>query len=351
MTAVSNGAPLRPPAPGTRPITRRDGTQHDSGRWTDGRRIGGRRIGKRDSGDRRGSRRRDGGGRGDGALAALFVAPAMAGFLVFLLWPTLRGVYLGFTRYNLLTPAEWVGLDNYRRMIDDPIFWGSMRVTLEYVFINIGVQTVVALCIAVLMQRLTNSSLLRGVVLMPYLVSNVVAGVVFLWILDTQLGIGNQILEALGFDRVAFLAGDEWVIPSVALINVWRHVGYTALLLFAGLQAIPGDVYEAARVDGAGELRMFWRISLPLLRPVLAVVMIMTVIGSFQVFDTVAVATPGPGGPANASNVLQLYIYDSAFGRFQLGYASAMSVALLAVLSVITIVQYRITRAGETDLG
>ncbi|MFE3139181.1 carbohydrate ABC transporter permease [Streptomyces scopuliridis] len=291
------------------------------------------------------------GPRGDGLLAAIFITPAMAGFLIFLLWPTLRGIYLSFTRYNLLTPAEWVGLDNYRRMVNDPIFWGSLRVTVEYVVINIGVQTVAALCIAVLMQRLTTSSLLRGVVLTPYLVSNVVAGVVFLWILDTQLGIGNEILGALGFDHVAFLTSNEWVIPSVALINVWRHVGYTALLLFAGLQAIPGDVYEAARVDGAGELRMFWRISLPLLRPVLAVVLIMTVIGSFQVFDTVAVATPGPGGPANASNVLQLYIYGSAFGRFQFGYASAMSVALLAVLSVITIVQYRLTRAGETDLG
>lgn len=275
----------------------------------------------------------------------------MLGFLVFLLWPTLRGVYLSFTRYNLLTPAEWVGLDNYRRMVHDPIFWRALRVTVEYVFINIGVQTAAALCIAVLMQRLTKSSFLRGLVLTPYLVSNVVAGVVFLWILDTQTGIGNEIIGALGFDRIAFLTSEEWVIPSVAMINVWRHVGYTALLLFAGLQAIPGDVYEAARVDGAGELRTFWRISLPLLRPVLAVVLIMTVIGSFQVFDTVAVATTGPGGPANASNVLQLYIYDSAFGRFQFGYASAMSVALLAVLSVITMIQYRVTRAGETDLG
>lgn len=298
-----------------------------------------------------GASKRAGTDRGDGLLAALFIAPAMFGFLVFLAWPTLRGIYLSFTRYNLLTPAEWVGLDNYRRMINDPIFWGSLRVTVEYVFINIGVQTVAALCIAVLMQRLTKSSFLRGIVLTPYLVSNVVAGVVWLWILDTQLGIGNQILGALGFDHIAFLASNEWVVPSIALINVWRHVGYTALLLFAGLQAIPGDVYEAARVDGSGELRTFWKISLPLLRPVLAVVMIMTVIGSFQVFDTVAVATPGPGGPANASNVLQLYIYSSAFGRFQFGYASAMSVALLAVLSVITIVQYRLTRAGETDLG
>ncbi|MFC4469734.1 carbohydrate ABC transporter permease [Streptomyces xiangluensis] len=294
-------------------------------------------------------RERDGGGRGDGALAALFIAPAMLGFLVFLLWPTLRGIWLSFTRYNLLTPAEWVGLDNYVRMVNDPIFWDSLWVTVEYVVINIGVQTVAALAIAVLLQRLTQSSLLRGIVLTPYLMSNVVAGLVWLWMLDTQLGIGNEIISGLGVDRIPFLADETWAIPTIALINVWRHVGYTALLLFAGLQAIPNDMYEAARVDGASEWRMFWRITMPLLRPVLAVVLIMTVIGSFQVFDTVAVTTAG--GPANATNVLQFYIYGSAFGRFQFGYASAMSVALLVVLSAITVLQYRLTRAGQSDLG
>jgi multiple sugar transport system permease protein len=202
---------------------------------------------------------------------------------------------------------------------------------------------------AVLLQRLTQSAMLRGIVLTPYLMANVVAGLVWLWILDTQLGIGNEIISGLGVDRIPFLADETWAIPTIALINVWRHVGYTALLLFAGLQAIPNDMYEAARVDGASEWRMFWRITMPLLRPVLAVVLIMTVIGSFQVFDTVAVTTAG--GPANATNVLQYYIYGSAFGRFQFGYASAMSVALLVVLSAITILQYRLTRAGRTDLG
>ncbi|MHC5260102.1 carbohydrate ABC transporter permease [Streptomyces sp. UC4497] len=286
---------------------------------------------------------------GDGAIAALFIAPALLGFAVFLLWPTLRGIWLSFTRFNLLTPPEWVGLANYERMVNDPIFWDSLKVTLEYVLVNIGVQTVAALGIAVLLHRLTQSSLLRGIVLTPYLMSNVVAGLVWLWMLDTQLGIGNEIIAAVGLDRIPFLADETWAIPTIALINVWRHVGYTALLLFAGLQAIPHDMYEAARVDGASEWRMFTRITMPLLRPVLAVVLIMTVIGSFQVFDTVAVTTAG--GPANATNVLQFYIYGSAFGRFQFGYASAMSVALLVVLSVITIVQYRITRAGQTDLG
>ncbi|MET9652200.1 sugar ABC transporter permease [Streptomyces sp. NPDC006460] len=287
-------------------------------------------------------------GRGDERLAWIFITPALLGFAVFLLWPTLRGIYLSFTSFNLLTTEKWVGLSNYERMVNDPIFWDSLQTTVYYVAVNVGAQTVMALFVAVLMQRLTRSALLRGVVLTPYLVSNVVAGIVWLWVLDTRFGIGNQLIGALGFEHVAFFSSEKWVIPTLALVNVWRHVGYTALLLFAGLQMVPAAMYEAARIDGASEWRMFWRISMPLLRPVLSLVLIMSIIGSFQVFDSVSVTTGG--GPANASNVLQLYIYSTAFSRFQFGYASALSVALLVVLGLITFVQYRLTRAGETDL-
>ena len=185
----------------------------------------------------------------DTGLALLFIAPALVGFLVFLLWPTLRGIYLSFTSFNLLTPQRFVGLDNYVRMVNDPIFWNAARVTLLYVIMNIGVQTVVALLIAVLMDRLTKSTFVRGMVLAPYLVSNVVAAMLFLWILDAQLGIGNQFLAAIGVGRIPFLTDETWVIPTIALINVWRHMGYTALLIFAGLQTVPATVYEAGRVD------------------------------------------------------------------------------------------------------
>lgn len=286
--------------------------------------------------------------RNDLWLALVFIAPAAIGFVVFLAWPTVRGIYLSFTSYNLLTEPEFTGLQNYARLVQDSIFWHSMVVTVEYVLINIVIQTVVALFIAVMMHRLTKSTFVRGIVLAPYLVSNVVAALVWLWILDTQLGIGNEMLAALGLDRIPFLQSDVWGIPSIALINVWRHVGYTALLVFAGLQSLPETVYEAGRIDGASEWKMFWRITVPLLRPILSLVLIITVIGSFQVFDTVAVTTQG--GPANATNVVQNYIYNLAFGRFQFGYASAVSVALLIVLSIITIIQYRVTRSGESDL-
>ena len=283
----------------------------------------------------------------DRILGPAFILPATIGLVAFYIWPLVRGIYLSFTEYNLLTPETFTGIDNYKRMVRDDTFWNAVRVTLEYVVINIGLQTLLALAIAVLMQRLTQSTFVRSIVLTPYLVSNVVLAMLWLWLLDATLGVSNQVIEALTGESVNFFSS-TLAIPTIALINVWRHMGYTALLIFAGLQAIPNTVYEAGKIDGASEWTMFWRITIPLLRPILALVLIMTMIGSFQVFDTVSVTTQG--GPVNATRVLQYYIYDLAFGRFQFGYASAIAVGLLIILAAITAVQYRLMRAGETDL-
>ncbi len=156
-----------------------------------------------------------------------------------MVWPTLRGIYLSFTKFNLLTPAEFNGLDNYVRMVQDPVFWNAMKVTIYYVILNIGLQTVFALVIAVMMQRLTKRTWLRGIVLTPYLVSNVVAAMVFLWILDYQLGIGNRSWRRSGSTGSRSCPPRPGSSRRSPLINVWRHVGYTALLIFAGLQTIP----------------------------------------------------------------------------------------------------------------
>jgi multiple sugar transport system permease protein len=167
--------------------------------------------------------------------------------------------------------------------------------------------------------------------------------------LDAQIGIVNQVLSWFGLGPISFFGDEAWAIPTIAFVNTWRHLGYTALLIFAGLVMIPKTVYEAGRIDGASEWQMFWRITLPLLRPVLAMVLVITVVGSFQVFDTVAVTTSG--GPADATRVIQYYIFDLAFQRLDYGYASAVSVVLLVILSVIAFVQLRLMRANESDLA
>ncbi|WP_234320013.1 carbohydrate ABC transporter permease [Streptomyces sp. SBT349] len=280
-------------------------------------------------------------------VALVFLAPALLGFLTFYAWPTVRGLYLSFTDYDLLSAPEFSGLDNYRRLMEDEVFWNSLWVTLQYVFINIGAQTVIALGLAVLIHRLTRSTVIRGVILLPYLISNVVVALVWYWMADFNLGIVNEALGWVGFDAISFFGDPDWAIPTIAGINVWRHMGYTALLIFAGLQTINRDVYEAAAVDGAGEVRIFFRITLPLLRPVLALVLVLTVIGSWQIFDTVAVTSQG--GPVDSTRVIQYYIFDQAFTRFDFGYASAIAVVLFVILAGIALAQLKLLRAGESD--
>jgi multiple sugar transport system permease protein len=286
---------------------------------------------------------------GDLKVAMIFLAPATLGFVVFYIWPTLRGAYLSFTEYSLLSAPNFNGLANYERMIQDSFFWNALVVTVEYVVINIGLQTVLAVGIAMLMYRLTQSITVRAVILMPYLIANVVVALVWYWALDFQVGIVNQGLTFVGIDPIAFFGESQWAIPTIAGINIWRHMGYTALLVFAGLQMIPKYVYEAAEVDGSTEWKTFWRITLPLLRPVLVMVLVVTMIGSFQIFDTVAVTTQG--GPINATRVIYYYIYERAFTRFDFGYASAMAMVLFAILAVVSLVQLRLLRAKESDLA
>ena len=281
--------------------------------------------------------------------ALCFIAPAALGFILFFLVPGIRGIWFSFTDQNLIGGGDFIGIDNYSRMVKDELFWNALWVTLQYVVINIGVQTVLALAIAVLMHRLTQSIIVRGVVLLPYLVANVVVALVWFWMFDYSTGIVNVALDWMGIDRVAFFGDPATAIPTIALVNVWRYVGYTALLIFAGLQTIPKEMYEAASLDGASEWRMFWHITMPLLRPVMALVMVITVVGSFQIFDTVAVTTGG--GPVNATRVIYYYIYQQAFERFDLGYASALSVFLLVALGLVAWVQLKLMRSNDSDMA
>jgi multiple sugar transport system permease protein len=286
---------------------------------------------------------------GETTAALLFLLPALFGFITFYLVPLVRGVLLSLTDWDLLSPPNFVGLKNFQALLSDKLFWNSLVRTAEYVVLNIGFQTVLAIVIAVLMERLTRSMAIRGSLIIPYLIPNIVVGLIWFWMLDLQLGIVNQLLDTIGLNRIPFLGSTFWALPSIAFINVWRHMGYTALLVFAGLQAIPKTVYEAASMDGASEWKMFWKITMPLLRPVLAVVLVITMIGSFQIFDTVAVTTRG--GPINATRVIYFYIYQKAFDQFEFGYASAIALVLMLILVGVTFVQLRLLRAGESDLA
>lgn len=285
--------------------------------------------------------------RGDGRLAWVLIAPALVGFLVFFLYPTLRGIYLSFTDFKVLTPPTFTGFDNFVRLFGDQVFWSSLGVTVYFVLLSVVFGMTISLVTAVVLHRLTSNTVVRGIIILPFLISGVVAATTWSWMLDSQLGVVNMLIEQLTGEPIMFLGSRAWAIPSIAMISVWKSMGYNAIIIFAGLQTIPPTIYEAGRIDGANEVQMFRRLTLPLLRPILAMVLVLTVIGSFQVFDIVAVTTKG--GPANASNVLQMYIYDKAFGQFDFGYGATMSLALFAMLIIITFLQMRLMRASESD--
>ncbi len=286
----------------------------------------------------------------DEVEAAIYlVVPSLIGFGLFYFYPAIRGLWMSFTDWDLLTDASFIGLDNYRRLIGDSRFWNSLRVTAMYVIYNIPIQTVIGLGIALLMNQMKNSTAFRALILLPWFIPNVVVGLLWLMLLNPTVGLVNMMLELTGIGRVPFLRSLEYALPTIAGINIWRHMGYVALLFFAGLQTIPGNLYEAARIDGASPKQTFVRITLPLLRPVMAFVVITSVIGSFQIFDTVAVTTEG--GPVNATEVMIWLIFEQAFQRFNMGYGAAISMVLFLILIGFTMTYIKLSRASESDLG
>lgn len=285
--------------------------------------------------------------RGDARLAWILITPAAIGFLAFAAYPAVTGIYYSFTSFPVLSPPTWIGVANYITLFHDQVFWHSLGITVYFVVIAVALTMILSIGTAVILHRLTASIALRGIVILPFLISSVVAAVIWNFMLDPQLGIVNELLRAIGLQPLQFLSNSNIVIPTLALISVWKSFGYTSILVFAGLQTIPSTLYEAGKLDGAGEVQLFRRITLPLLRPIIALVLVLTVISSFQVFDIVAVTTKG--GPANASLVLQMYIYDKAFGQFNFGYASTMSIALFLMLIIVSFIQMRVLRASESD--
>lgn len=284
-------------------------------------------------------------------LGYLFILPSLIGFTLFFAIPAIRSVVISFHEWNMLSDAKFVGLENYNTLISDKRFWDSLRITVTYVLWNIPLQIVLALGIALIMERIQRSSFLRGIFIIPWLLPNVVVGLLFLWILDPTLGIFNSLLQAIGIERQPFVGSPDQAIPTIAGVNIWRHTGYTAILFFAGLKTIPKTLYEASQIDGANGWVQFRRITLPLLRPIMAFVLVTSIIGSFQVFDTVAIMTRS-AGPAGASRVIIYYIYEQVFARrINMGVATAACVALFLILLVVTLFQLRFFRAGQSDLA
>jgi multiple sugar transport system permease protein len=189
--------------------------------------------------------------RAETLTAWALVLPALVGFIAFYGWPMLRAIEISLTDWNLLRPPQFVGLDNYRAMLQDGLFWQAMKLSAYYVLLNIPLQTVLGLFLAVAMDRLSRSLIIKSVVLLPYLLSNVLVAMIWLWMLDPLLGWVNFLLSEVGIDRQPFFGGVDQALITVAAVNIWRYTGLVAMLFLAGLQNIPRSLYEAATLEGA----------------------------------------------------------------------------------------------------
>lgn len=270
----------------------------------------------------------------------ILASPWILGFLVFTLGPMIYSLFLSFTDWDLFTAPNWIGFDNYVKLIsNDKIFWKAVVNTLYFAFASIPLGMGISLAIAYLLNKpLRGISVYRTLVYIPATVPVVASSLLFQWLLAPDAGLVNQTLALIGIDGPPWLLSTVWVKPALILMALWG-VGGGVTLLLAGMKGIPLTFYEAAAIDGANNQQMFFQITLPMLTPVIFFNLIMGIIGALQTFTQIYIMTGG--GPNNASLMMVPYLFDNAFRFFKMGYASAMAWILFAIIMVLTMLVVR----------
>ena len=271
----------------------------------------------------------------------LFVLPNFVGFFVFMMIPIVMGFGISLTDYDGFAQMNFVGLKNYIDMFSDEYFLVSVRNNFLYTLVTVPLTLVFSTLLAVALNAgLKGSTLFKTMYFFPYITSMVAVGIIWTLLFNPTVGPINNFLRAVGVDSPPkWLLSTTWALWAVMIVAVWKQTGYYMVMILAGLQSIPKQLYEAAEVDGAGPVRKFFSITLPLLSPTTFMVSILAIISSFQVFDLIQIMTEG--GPGRATNVLVYRIYQEGFQYMHYGYASAMAYFLFAVILVVTLVQFR----------
>lgn len=279
----------------------------------------------------------------------LFILPNLIGVLVFLAFPVVFALYMSFHEWDVLTEPSWVGLENYVYLFtEDDLFWVSLRNSAYYVLLTVVPSIAIGLGLAMAMnQAIRGITLFRAALYVPVLTSAVAVAFIWQWIFNADVGLLNGLLSYLHISGPGWLTSETWAMPALAIMAIWKSVGYYAVILFAALQGVPRVLHEAAQLDGAGGWNRFLNITVPMIGPALLFVTVVSIIGSFQVFDQVYLVT-GNGGPGTATYVYNLHLYNEAFQNFRMGRASAMAYILFAILFVITFTQLRIGRRRAT---
>lgn len=280
-------------------------------------------------------------------LAFLFILPALINFTVFRYIPILEAFRASFFQYSLLGGyGDFIGLQHYQRILTDPVFWRSLQATVLFVLYKVPLQVALSLALALFLARQTvGTAIVRSAILTPMVTSIIIVSIIWAMMYQSQNGLFQSMLLAMGFKKTPFLSDVNLALPAVSVMMIWKDIGFSFIIFVAGLKGIPETYYEAGIVDGANPWQLFWNITIPLLKPVLMFVIVTQTIFSFQVFVPVYQMTLG--GPLDSTKVIVYYIYQQGF-RFQdMGYASALSVVTLVLLLLVSWLQMRWLRSED----
>lgn len=269
----------------------------------------------------------------------LFIGPFILGVLFWVLYPALMAAWLTFQKWNLITPATYIGLGNFQAMIADKLFWQSLRVTSIYTFFSVPLGLILAFVLALLINnKIRGIALFRTIYYLPSIMPAVASAVLWAWILNTDFGLLNAMLNYFGIPKIAWLQQPEWALPALILMSLWT-VGQAMIIFLAGLQGIDDIYYEAAKIDGAGRWDQLIHVTIPMMSSVIFFNLILGVIGSFQIFTAGYLITNG--GPQNSTLFYVLYLYRNGFQFLKMGYASALSWVLFFIILIFTLVIFR----------
>lgn len=277
--------------------------------------------------------------------AYLFLLPSLMGYAIFVAGPMVAAFVFSFFRWDIFTPPEFIGLDNFRSLFRDPRFFIVLKNTLVFVAAAVALLITIGLGIALMINRKIPSILryfFRTTYFFPVIISLASVSIIWQFLLNTDYGPINYYLGKLGFDPVPWLSSSRWALRSIIMLFVWKNLGFYVILFLAGLQGIPRQLYEAAEIDGANNWKKFWSITLFLVSPTIFFATVIALIGAFQLFDAPYIMTQG--GPGDATRTIVMYLYLNGFRFLRMGYAITISIALLFMVLVFTIFQFRISR-------
>jgi multiple sugar transport system permease protein len=280
-----------------------------------------------------------------------FVGPFLFLYLAILIYPLFLGIALSFHRVDFFGDGVFVGLENYGRLLSDPIFHQSLINTFLVALMIVPTLTVIALLLALALNRATKSAaVFRGIFFSSSVLSVTIVTLIWRFVLAPDAGLLGEAAQAIGIEPIPFLSHPDLTLPALAITTIWWSLGLPLMLFLAGLQQIPPDIYEAAALDKASRWTTFWRVTLPSLRRTLILVIMLQTAAQLQLFGQSQLLTAG--GPSGASRTIVLYIFESAFGRWELGYATAAAEILFVLILVVTLIQYwAISRNQEADGG